>query len=302
MLRSPVASTAAPGRCRPRREVSPGRHVCGSRSAASPPAPARPRAGRSSERFQRSQHILQQHWIDPSGYPHPGSRELDLDRRCPSDVALFRHHRWDEIERRRPPGFRRSVCRLAQLLAPRIQLVAMQPVAARDRTRHRVRSQALGDDLRLLLPAPPPPPLRPRQHLAAARALPTNWQLTWQTIHLRLPLRETPSSARRHCLQRAVKASLTHDPFSGTIYVFRCKRADRRPSITSESDWRVRIDAGTLFAMGCLLAGAGSLRRRFAKPQQGCTPTKFSSKLRTSPNANALTGNDKQIASKITAR
>ena len=58
---------------------------------------------------------------------------------------------------------------------------------------------------------------------------------------------------------------------------------DRRPSITSESDWRVRIDAGTLFAMGCLLAGAGSLRRRFAKPQQGCTPTKFSSKLRTSP-------------------
>src|SRR5512143_1010691 len=59
---------------------------------------------------------------------------------------------------------------------------------------------------------------------------------------------------------------------------------DRRPSITSESDWRVRIDAGTLFAMGCLLAGAGSLRRRFAKPQQGCTPTKFSSKLRTSPD------------------
>src|SRR5512147_2808423 len=59
---------------------------------------------------------------------------------------------------------------------------------------------------------------------------------------------------------------------------------DRRPSITSESDWRVRIDAGTLFVMGCLLAGAGSLRRRFAKPQQGCTPTKFSSKLRTSPS------------------
>src|SRR5512147_3162866 len=239
MLRSPVASTTAPGRCRPRREVSPGRHVCsgrrkssrrtgrgaersarspqgcrlpcGSRSAASPPAPARPRAGRSSERFQRSQHILQQHWIAPSGYPHPGSRELDLDRRCPSDVALFRHHHRDEIERRRPPGFRRSVCRLAQLLAPRIELVAMQPVAARDRTRNRVRSQALGDDLRLLLPAPPPPPLRPRQHLAAARALPINWQLTWQTIHLRLPLRETPSSARRHRLQRVVKASLTKE-------------------------------------------------------------------------------------------
>src|SRR6266511_2661241 len=58
---------------------------------------------------------------------------------------------------------------------------------------------------------------------------------------------------------------------------------DRRPSITSESDWRVRIDAGTLFDMGCLLAGAGSHRRRFANPQRGCTPTKFSSKVRTSP-------------------
>ena len=58
---------------------------------------------------------------------------------------------------------------------------------------------------------------------------------------------------------------------------------DRRPSITSESDWRVRIDAGTLFAMGCLLAGAGSHRRWFAKPQRGCTPTKFSSKIRPSP-------------------
>src|SRR5512135_1484285 len=246
MLRSPVASTAAPGRCRPRREVSPGRRVCsgtrrssrrtgrgaersarspqgcrlpcGSRSAASPPAPGRPQAGRSSERFQRSQHILQQRWIDPSGYPHPGSRELDLDRRCPSNVALFRHHHRDEIERRRPPRFRRSVCRLAQLLAPRIELVAMQPVVARDSTRHRVGSQALGDDLRLLFPAPPPPPLRPRQHLAAARALPTNWQLTWQTIHLRLPLRETPSSARRHCLQRAVKASLTSGVWADTAY------------------------------------------------------------------------------------
>src|SRR5512143_3863793 len=58
---------------------------------------------------------------------------------------------------------------------------------------------------------------------------------------------------------------------------------DRRPSITSESDWRVRIDAGTLFAMGCLLAGAGSHRRRFANPKRGCTPTKFSSKIRPSP-------------------
>src|SRR5512132_3139931 len=60
---------------------------------------------------------------------------------------------------------------------------------------------------------------------------------------------------------------------------------DRRPSITSESDWCIRIDAGTLFDMGCLLAGAGSHRRRFASPQRGCIPTKFSSKIRPSPRA-----------------
>src|SRR5512132_2637098 len=57
---------------------------------------------------------------------------------------------------------------------------------------------------------------------------------------------------------------------------------DRRPSITSESDWRVRIDAGTL-DMGCLLAVSSSHRRRFASPQRGCIPTKFSSKIRPSP-------------------
>src|SRR5512132_369595 len=65
---------------------------------------------------------------------------------------------------------------------------------------------------------------------------------------------------------------------------------DRRPSITSESDWRVRIDAGTLFDMGCLLAGAGSHRRRFASPQRGCIPTKFSSKIRPSPPMGTLFG------------
>ena len=58
---------------------------------------------------------------------------------------------------------------------------------------------------------------------------------------------------------------------------------DERPSIRSDSDSRVRIDAGTLFATGCLLAGAGGNRHRFVNPQRGCTPTKFSSKSRTSP-------------------
>ena len=58
---------------------------------------------------------------------------------------------------------------------------------------------------------------------------------------------------------------------------------DRRPSIRSVSDSRVRIDAGTLFATGRLLAGAGGNRHRSVNPQRGCTPTKISSNSRTSP-------------------
>ena len=47
----------------------------------------------------------------------------------------------------------------------------------------------------------------------------------------------------------------------------------------------VRIDAGNLFATGCLLAAVGGYRHRFVNPQRGCTQTKFSSNSRTSPAA-----------------
>jgi hypothetical protein len=46
----------------------------------------------------------------------------------------------------------------------------------------------------------------------------------------------------------------------------------------------VRIDAGTLCDMGCLLAGAGGNRRGPLGSQRGCTPPRFSSKFRTSPD------------------
>ena len=94
----------------------------------------------------------------------------------------------------------------AQRLAPGVKLVRMQPVAARDRTRHRIRSQALGDNLRLLLPAPPPPPLRPSQNLDPANDGLINW-LTWITIHTRHPP-EAPSSQPRPSRQRGLRAPL----------------------------------------------------------------------------------------------
>jgi hypothetical protein len=54
---------------------------------------------------------------------------------------------------------------------------------------------------------------------------------------------------------------------------------DRRPSIKSESDWRVRTDSGSLRDMGCLLAGAGGNRRWFRNPQRGCTQPNFPASL-----------------------
>ena len=48
-----------------------------------------------------------------------------------------------------------------------------------------------------------------------------------------------------------------------------------RPSIRSERDGRVRIDAGTLLDMGCLLAGAGGNRRRLRKSSARMHPYQF---------------------------
>jgi hypothetical protein len=65
----------------------------------------------------------------------------------------------------------------------------MQTVPQRNRAGDGTGRQTLGDDPRLLLPAPPPPPLRPGQNLDPAKAVPINWQITWTTIHVRLPSR-----------------------------------------------------------------------------------------------------------------
>ena len=50
----------------------------GSRPAASPPAPAHPPAGRSSERLQHPQYVRQQRRIDSGRHPHACARQLDL--------------------------------------------------------------------------------------------------------------------------------------------------------------------------------------------------------------------------------
>ena len=83
------------------------------------------------------------------------------------------------------------------------------------------------------------------------------------------------------CLQR-----LLDDQTSRQLHQLGTPVADDKPpSIRSESDSRVRIDAGTLFATGCLLAGADGNRHRLMNPQRGCTPTEISGNSRTSPRA-----------------
>lgn len=58
---------------------------------------------------------------------HQRARHFDLDPGRPSDSRLFRHYHRHEVERRRP-GTRRLFRRHTQLLAPGVELVAMQPV------------------------------------------------------------------------------------------------------------------------------------------------------------------------------
>jgi len=56
-----------------------------------------------------------------------------------------------------------------------------------------------------------------------------------------------------------------------------------RPSIRSERDGRVRIDAGTLLTWGASLLAPAATGADCGNPQPGCTPTNFYSNPRTSP-------------------
>ena len=97
-----------------------------------------------------------------------------------------------------------------------------------DRTRHGVRSQALGDDLRLLLPAPPPPlrpgqrfakppvgaPLRdhrrvaPRCSISPPGTIPTGWSPAMATGHL---LRSGPTTNQPWIRPHEQRSRLSHN-------------------------------------------------------------------------------------------
>ena len=73
---------------------------------------------------------------------------------------------------------------LSELTPPAIELVAMQPVAQRDRARLRTRRLALRDNRGLLRRTPTAPSRCPSPDFHATEAVPINWQITWHTIPL----------------------------------------------------------------------------------------------------------------------
>src|SRR4051794_21401320 len=95
-------------------------------------------------------------------------------------------------------------------MTPGVKLVAMQPVAQRDRARHRPRGKALRDNRRLLRRAPAPPPRRSRQNLNPPETVPINWQITWQT---NLPASSEPGRIIRSLSAPAIwEQRLAYDP------------------------------------------------------------------------------------------
>ena len=65
-------------------------------------------------------------------------------------------------------------------------------------------------------------------------------------------------------------------------YSSRDIRGRRRPTIESETDWRVHIDAGTLRGMGYLFGTLATTGLGVRNPQRKGTPADFSRKSRTS--------------------
>ena len=95
-----------------------------------------------------------------------------------------------------------------QLPTPHVKLIAMQPVAQRDRARHRSRRQALRDNRRLLRRAPAPPPRRSRQNLNRRKLCPSIGKLLGKPASLPR-LNETGSSVRPQFPQYRSSVSLT---------------------------------------------------------------------------------------------
>ena len=99
----------------------------------------------------------------------------------------------------------------------------------------------------------------------------------------------------------ASNVSATINRVAGFIGAARPSAVGRSPSIRSEKDSRVRLDAYTLFARGRFSAGAGGYRHRLVNPYRGRSPGKLSSTYRNSlrhPGQYPTVNGDLKIVSK----
>src|SRR3954454_17988149 len=153
----------------------------GNQPGAYRPAPeARPAGsprGRKSCRLQQANNLAEKRQVDARIGAQHGTADLDLDRRGAGRNSAFRHD-WYKVRHGNAGTGKRAS---PQLPTPHVKLIAVQPVAQRNRARHRSRRQALRDNRRLLRRTPASPPRRSRQNLNTTETVPINWQITWQT-------------------------------------------------------------------------------------------------------------------------
>jgi hypothetical protein len=150
------------------------------RSPRTPNRPAARTPARSSA-LECAEHPAQRAAVDMSvnaqrhtGGQHDLDQAISMGRRRRSDRGrrLWRRrcyccqlNRRKLHRRARDDGTRQA----HQLLAPRVQLTRADPVFPGDLGCGQVRTEALGDDLALLLGRPRPPRFSPRQNLDASR-------------------------------------------------------------------------------------------------------------------------------------
>src|SRR5215472_177199 len=233
---APGASNTTPGPSHPRPKSSPGlcvssgtqrpfrktdrfrasrspgrqahRHLCGNRSAASPPAPAFPPEPQSCGRLHGAQHISEPAKVNAgfSMYHRP----RDLDRYRPSTVPnctcrARRGH--DRNEHRRLRG-RKDQTASPRGFAPPKQMLRCDVVPSRNFRHDCTRLIGFRDYLALDLIAPPAPTSNPGANINAAASLRS---VNYMVNHICEPIqsRRATSSGSDRTLQDGDRAPLT---------------------------------------------------------------------------------------------
>src|SRR3954463_9064730 len=169
----PAAGSIAPSAPDHRRR---GGNQLGAWRPAPEARPAGSPTGPRSCRLQQADHLAEKRRLDARIGAQHSAANLDFDPPTARSSPVFRHDRHKIGQGATGLGERAG----SHLSTPHVKLIAVQPMAQRNRARDRPRRQALRDNCRLLRRAPAPPPWRSRQNLNPPETVPINWQITWQ--------------------------------------------------------------------------------------------------------------------------